>query len=114
MPLHYLEVVTLDVNGVCAAYSAALGLTFGPPEPSLGGACTARLPDGAILGVRAPLRSSEAPVVRPYFRVDDIEAALARAIAAGGTLALPPMALPGWGRCAIYQQGGNDHGLWQV
>jgi len=63
--------------------------------------------------VRAPLRETEEPVVRPYWLVDDLEKAIAAAVEAGGELALPPMEIPGYGTCAIYVQGGNDHGLWQ-
>jgi hypothetical protein len=32
--------------------------------------------EGGLIGVRAPLHESEAPVVRPYWLVADIEAAL--------------------------------------
>jgi predicted enzyme related to lactoylglutathione lyase len=46
--------------------------------------------------------------------VTDIDAALAAIVKAGGTIALPPMEIPGHGKCAIYLQGGNDHGLWQL
>jgi hypothetical protein len=31
-----------------------------------------------------------------------------------GKIAHPPMAIPGHGTFAIYLQGGNDHGLWQL
>jgi predicted enzyme related to lactoylglutathione lyase len=52
-------------------------------------------------------------VVRPYWLVDDIKAAVAAAIQAGGELAHPPLEIPGHGTFAIYLQGGIDHGLWQ-
>ena len=67
-----------------------------------------------MIGVRAPMHASEQPVVRPYVLVKDIDATVAVAVKAGGELALPPMELPGHGRCAIYFQGGVQHGLWQV
>jgi predicted enzyme related to lactoylglutathione lyase len=51
--------------------------------------------------------------VRPYWLVEDIEAAVAAAEEAGAQIALPPMELPGHGRCAIYFAGGVEHGLWQ-
>ncbi|MEM1422773.1 MAG: hydroxylase, partial [Planctomycetota bacterium] len=75
---------------------------------------TAELPTGGLLGVRAPLRGTEEPIVRPYFLVDDIEAAVAEAVGAGAKIALPPMELPGHGTCAIFIQGGAEHGLWQL
>jgi len=63
--------------------------------------------------VRAPMHETEMPVVRPYWLVDDIEAALAAALKAGGEVAHPPLEIPGHGTFAIYTQGGIHHGLWQ-
>jgi predicted enzyme related to lactoylglutathione lyase len=60
------------------------------------------------------LRETEEPVVRPYWLVDDIAAAVAAVVQAGGEIAIPPMEIPGHGTFAIYLQGGNDHGLWQL
>ncbi len=114
MKIQYLEVVTKDVDAVCAAYPAANGVRFGEPDAGLGNARTATLAGGGLVGVRAPLRESEAPVVRPYWLVDDIAAAAAAAVQAGGQLAVPPTQIPGHGTFAIYLQAGNDHGLWQL
>ena len=114
MQIHYLEIVTTDVDAVCAAYAAVNGVQFGKPNAGLGNARTAALPGGGMVGVRAPMRDSEEPVVRPYWLVDDIKAAVAAAVKAGGELAHPPMEIPGGlGIFAIYLQGGIDHGLWQ-
>ena len=114
MKLHYLEIVASDVAAVCAAYESALGIKFGTPDPLLGGARTAPLPDGSSIGVRGPLRDTEEPVVRPYWLVDDIEAALAAATQHGALVAHPPLEIPGKGTFAIYIQGDVDHGLWQL
>ena len=113
LQVYYLEVVTKEVDQVCAAYSAAGGVTFGKPDAGLGGARTAPLAGGGMVGVRAPLRETEAPVVRPYWLVKDIKAAVAAARKAGGQVAVEPMAIPGHGTFAIYVQGGVDHGLWE-
>lgn len=113
MQVHYLEIVTKEVDGTCAAYAAATGAQFGQPDAGLGQARTAVLPGGALVGVRAPLRETEAPVVRPYWLVDDIEAAVAAAVREGGEVAVAPTEIPGHGTFAIYIQGGVDHGLWQ-
>lgn len=99
---------------MCAAYTAASGVQFGGPDAALGNARTAALPGGGLLGVRAPLRESEEPVVRPYWLVDDIEAALAAAVKAGGQIAHPPLLIPGHGTFAIYIHGGIQHGLWRL
>jgi predicted enzyme related to lactoylglutathione lyase len=112
--VHYLEIVTPDVDAVCAAYTAANGLEFGAPDARLGNARTAPLPGGGLVGVRAPLRDTEQPIVRPYWLVDDIDAALAAAVRAGGIVAHPPLEIPGHGKFAIYFAGGVDHGLWEL
>jgi len=113
MRIHYLEIVTKEVDAVCAAYAAANGVQFGKPNPGLGNARTAALPGGGLVGVRAPMRESEEPVVRPYWLVDDIEAAVAAVVKAGGEIAHPPMEIPGHGTFAIYIQAGIQHGFWQ-
>ncbi len=88
-------------------------MTFGDPDPNLGGARTATLHGGGMLGIRGPLRDDETPVVRPYILVDDIAASVTAAADAGAEIALPPMELPGHGTCAIVIQGGIECGLWQ-
>ncbi len=60
------------------------------------------------------MHEGEAPVVRPYLLVSNIEAALEEAVAAGGEVAHPPLEIPGRGTFAIYIQGGIHHGLWQI
>jgi predicted enzyme related to lactoylglutathione lyase len=114
MKVQYLEIVTKEVDAVCSAYGSALNVQFGGPVAALGGARTASLAGGGLVGVRAPLRETEDPVVRPYWLVTDIHAAVTAAVQAGGEIAHPPMEIPGHGTFAIYLQGGNDHGLWQL
>ena len=113
MQIRYLEIVTKDVDAVCAAYAAAHGIEFGAPDARLGNARTAPLPADALVGVRAPMHETEEPVVRPYWLADDIEASVAAVVKAGGVVAHPPMEIPGLGTFAIYIQGGIHHGLWQ-
>jgi len=113
MQVYYLEIVTKEVDAVCASYTAAMGVPFGQPVAGLGNARTAKLPSGGLVGVRAPLRETEEPIVRPYWLVDDIKAAIDAAAKAGGEVAHPPLEIPGYGTFAIYIQGGIEHGLWQ-
>ena len=54
MRIHYLEIVTPEVDAVCAAYAAASGLRFGEPEPGLGTARTADLQGGIDHGLWQP------------------------------------------------------------
>ena len=114
MQIQYLEIVTPDVDAVCAAYEKLHGVSFSAPEAGLGNARTAALAGGGMIGVRAPMHDAEEPVVRPYLLVDHIDAAATAAAEAGGEIAHPPMEIPGHGKFAIYIQGGIHHGLWQV
>lgn len=114
MQIQYLEIVTPDVDAVCANYAQLHGVSFSEPEAGLGNARTATLGNGGVIGVRAPMHEAEEPVVRTYILVDDVEAATKAAEAAGAEIAHPPMELPGHGTFAIYIQGGLHFGLWQV
>lgn len=113
MQISYLEIVTPDVSAVCSNYSQVHGVTFGDGDAALGGARTTKLAGGGMLGVRAPMHDAEKPVVRPYFLVEDIAAAVASAEEAGAMIAVPPMKLEGHGTCAIYFMGGIECALWQ-
>ncbi len=114
MQIQYLEIVTTDVESVCATYSQVLGVTFGDSDQNLGGARTAKLTNGGMLGVRAPMHDIEKPVVRPYLLVQDIQAAVSAAADSGADVALPPMKIAGHGTCAIVIQGGIECGFWQL
>lgn len=113
MQVQYLEIVTKDVDAACEIYAGIHGVTFGEADPSLGGARTAKMVDGSMIGIRAPMHDGENPVTRAYMLVDDIEASVAVAKNAGAEIAVPPMELPGHGKIAIYIQGGIESGLWQ-
>jgi len=114
MQIQYLEIVTPDVDAVCAAYAIVHGVQLSEPEAGLGGARTADLVGGGRIGIRAPMHETEEPVVRPYVLVDDIEAAAKAAEEAGAEIAHPPMEIPGHGKFAIFIQGGIHHALWQL
>lgn len=112
--IHYLEIVTPSVNATCEILMKAHGVVFSDPVAELGNARTAELKDGGRIGVRAPMRETEQPVVRPYVLVDDIDAAIKAAELAGANVAIPPMEIPGHGTFSIYTLGGIEHGLWQL
>lgn len=111
--VHYLEIVTPSVDETCDVLARAHGVVFSEPIPEFGNARTADLEDGGRLGVRGPMRDTEEPVVRPYVLVDDIEAAVRVAEAAGAEVAIPPMEIPDQGMFSIFILGGIEHGLWQ-
>jgi predicted enzyme related to lactoylglutathione lyase len=114
MRIHYLEIVTPDVDASVALYSKIHGVFFSVADENLGGARTAKLANGGTLGIRAPMRHTETPVVRPYFLVHDIVKAVAAAAQSGAEIAMPPTEIPGRGKFAILIQGGIESGLWQV
>lgn len=112
--VHYLEIVTPDIQAACRLYAASHGWKFQDPVAELGGARVAPLPGGGRCGIRAPLHPEERPTVRTYVRVADIQAASEQAAQLGGELALAPTELPGHGTIAIYLHGGIEQGLWQI
>jgi predicted enzyme related to lactoylglutathione lyase len=112
--IQYLEIVTNNVDAACALYSTMYGASFGKAVQRLGGARTAKLAGGGMLGVRAPLRPTEMPVVRPYVLVKDIKASVAAAAKSGADIAMEPTEIPGHGQFAIVVQGGIESGLWQL
>ena len=114
MKIHYLEIVTPDVDASVALYSEIHGVSFNPADDLLGGARTAKLENGGTLGIRAPMRATETPVVRVYYLVEDIEKAVVAAAEAGAEIAMTPTEIPGRGRFAIFIKGGIETGLWQV
>lgn len=112
--VQFLEVVTPDVDSACDLYSMLYGVTFGDANADLGGARTADLGGGGMLGIRGPLRDTETPVVRPYVLVDDISAAVSAAAEAGAEIAITPTEITGYGQFAIIIHGGIESGLWQI
>ena len=113
MTVHYLEIVTPDVDAACSLYERLHGLSFGPQDASLGEARVARTPEGTLVGIRKPLAAHEGPMMRSYLAVDDIHAAASAAQERGATVAYPPTEQGEHGFFAIVVQDGVEHGLWQ-
>ena len=114
MQVEYLEIVTAKVDELCKQYSSIHGIEFSEPTASLGNARTAKLNEGGMIGIRAPMRETEKPVVRPYMLVEDLAKAVAAAKDAGAEVAIEKMEIPGGhGTIAIVLQGGIDCGMWQ-
>jgi hypothetical protein len=113
MAVHYLEIVSHDVDALAGLYERMHGLSFGPPEPDLGQARAATQADGALVGIRQPLAEHEQPIMRTYLAVQDVRQAVKKAEESGATLAYPPTRQGNQGTFAIVIQGGVEHGLWQ-
>ena len=112
--IQYLEVVTANPQVLRDFYSTAYGWKFSEATPELGGAFFASLPNGSLWGIRGPLRESEAPVVRTYLRVNNINSAIKKAEELGALIAIGPLEIPERGSFAIYILGGIEQGLWQT
>lgn len=109
-PPHYLEIVTPDVQEMCTLYSILHGWSFGQAVPELGNARVAELPNGSLCGIRAPMHSTENPIVRTYLRVTDLGDSVRQAEKAGCRILLERMELPGHGIIAIYELGVYNRG----
>ena len=113
MAVHYLEIVSNDVDTLTALYQRMHGLSFGPPDPDLGQAQVATRADGTLVGSRKPLAAHEQPIMRTYLAVEDIQHAVKIAENSGATIACPPTQQGQRGTFAIVIQGDVQHGLWQ-
>jgi predicted enzyme related to lactoylglutathione lyase len=111
---NYIEVVTSDVAATRGLYESTLGVSFSEPDPDLGRAQVAVLPDGSLLGVRGPLAEHDVPVVRVYFAVTDIAAAVSQAETDGAMLAYGPVEQGARGSFAIVIHSGVQIGYWQA
>ena len=113
LQIYYLEIVTPNVADTIAALAAQHEVTFSDAIPELGFAQVAEFRSGGSIGIRAPLRPDEEPIVRPYMLVEDIADASEVARIAGAEFAMTTTEIPGHGRFAIYFLGGIQHGLWE-
>jgi hypothetical protein len=90
MAVHYLEIVSNDVDTLTGLYERMHGLSFGPPDPDLGQARVATRPDGTLVGIRKPLAAHEQPIARAYLAVEDIQQPVKKAEDFGATIAYTP------------------------
>jgi predicted enzyme related to lactoylglutathione lyase len=113
MAVHYLEIVSNDVDTLTALYERMHDLSFGPPDSDLGEAHVATRQDGTLVGIRKPLAAHEQPIVRTYLAVEDIQQAVKKAEDSGAIVAYPPTRQGERGTFAIVIHGDVQHGLWQ-
>ena len=113
MAVHYLEIVSNDVDALSELYQRMHGVSFGPPDPDLGQAQVGSQADGTLVGIRKPLAAHEEPIMRTYVAVTDIQQALKEAEESGAVIAYPATRQGDRGTFAIVIQGDLEHGLWQ-
>ncbi|MBV9945198.1 MAG: hypothetical protein JO262_23950 [Solirubrobacterales bacterium] len=113
MAVHYLEIVSDDVDKLVGLYQHVHGLSFGPPDPDVGQARVATQSDGTVVGIRKPLAAHEQPIMRTYLEVEDIHEATKKAEESGARIAYPPTGQGDHGTFAIVIHGDVEHGLWK-
>lgn len=102
----WYELMTTDPEGAKRFYGDVVGWTFGDPVPA--GDVEYRMieaPDGAAGGMLtltpAMCEGGARPVWLGYLGVDDVDAAVDKAVAAGAKVQMPAFDAPGVGRIAM-------------
>ena len=105
--IDYVELPSQDLAGSKAFYASAFGWSFQDFGPSYAGFTDAGL-DGGIAADDAA--ATTVPLV--ILKSDDLEGALARVEAAGGTITAPIFDFPGGRRFHFTDPAGNELAVW--
>jgi uncharacterized protein len=105
--IDYVELPAGDLAAAKSFYAAAFGWGFTDYGPTYAGFEGAGL-DGGLAGGDAA--STAMPLV--ILKANDLEAALARVEAAGGTITAPIFEFPGGRRFHFRDPAGNELGVW--
>jgi uncharacterized protein len=107
---YWNELMTRNVERAKRFYNASIGWTFEPMPMPTGTYWLAKMGDKAVAGL-FPLSGPEFSGVpeswMPYLAVDDVDARLERAKAAGAQVIREPFELPEVGRVAIIKEPGG-------
>ena len=101
---HWNELLTNDVEKAKAFFTEVIGWTpeqFPMEEGSYWMMKAGDVPVAGIMDMIAPIPAGTPPHWLSYLAVDDIDARLQKATAAGATLIREPFDIPGIGRIAI-------------
>lgn len=99
--LNYVEFAVGDIAAATAFYTSAFGWSLTAYGPTYAATTTG----DTDIGLDA---DSTATKPLPVIEVDDLETALARVLAAGGTLTVPVFAFPGGRRFHATDPSGNE------
>ena len=115
----WVDLAARDLDAARRFYAQAFGWAF-RTQPALGGVFTRVGVDGRDFAAsmyplrRAQLEAGVPSHWTPYVRVADTEAALRRALEAGGRTVVAPLEVPGVARIALIEDTvGALVGLWQ-
>jgi predicted enzyme related to lactoylglutathione lyase len=108
---YWNERMTRDVGKAKKFYADTLGWSFdGMPMPGGGTYWVAKMDDapvGGIFDIGGPEYSGVPEGWMPYIAVDDVDARVKKAVAAGAKLMKPAFDVPNVGRIVILQEPGG-------
>lgn len=107
---HWNELMTHDAAKAKKFYTATVGWTFEDMEMPKGTYSMMKVGDkfaGGIFEMKEPELKDVPEKWVPYLSVDDVDARLKKAVAAGATILKPAVDVPGVGRFAILQEPGG-------
>lgn len=113
----WADLMVPDRHAAREFYGALFGWEFDEGPADTGYYTTATLDGHAAAGIgeAVPGSPAPAPAWTTYLATSDVEAAAARATAAGAQLLMPPMAVMGYGSMAVLvDPAGAVVGLWQA
>lgn len=110
----WVGLTTGDVEGARAFYSSVLGWTSSDPDPNFGGYFMFFRGEVPVAGGSGPMMPGIPDHWDIFIATDDIDAAVGRAAAAGGTVVAPSMTVGSLGKMAMVSGGdGAVIGLWE-
>ena len=107
---HWNELMTRDAEQAKRFYSVTIGWTFDPMPMPFGTYWVAKIgatPAAGIFPMSGPDFAAVPENWMPYLAVDDIDARLKKATAAGAKVMRAPFEIPDVGRIAIIQEPGG-------
>ncbi len=107
---HWNELMTHDAAKAKKFYTDTVGWTFEDMEMPSGTYSMMKVGDkfaGGIFEMKEPELKDVPEKWVPYLSVDDVDARLKKAVAAGATILRPAVDVPGVGRFAILQEPGG-------
>jgi predicted enzyme related to lactoylglutathione lyase len=115
--MHWNELMTHDVEKAKRFYAETVGWSFEPMSMPNGTYWIAKMGDTYVGGL-FPMSGSDFDGVpdhwMPYVAVDDVDARLKKAVAAGAQTCREPFVIPGVGRIAILREPGGAMVGWMT